>query len=151
MKLGAPDLWTGLALMALAGGYYAAALDIPDSLLSDEVGAAGLPKLLAAALALVGAALAIRSQIAVTPPVKLAIAPRALGLVGLVLAYIVLLPVAGYPLTLAALVASVALLAGARPTLGLGATAAVAGIGFWLIFTDLFGIAMPAGLLAPWM
>ena len=151
MKLRAPDLWIGLALVALAAAYYAEARAIPESLLSDEVGAAGLPTLLAAALAASGAALAVRSQGVSAIRVKLVMAPQALGLIALMAAYIVLLPIAGYPLVLAAMVAGVALLAGARPTFGLGLTAILAGAAFWLIFHWLFGIAMPAGPLARWI
>ena len=151
MKPRAPDLWIGLALVALAGAYYAEARAISDSLLTDEVGAAGLPTLLAAVLAVSGAALAVRSQGASAIRVTLALAPQALGLVALMVAYLFLLPITGYPLLVAALVASVALLAGARPTLGLGLIAILAGAFFWLTFHWLFGITMPAGLLAYWI
>lgn len=146
MRPGAPDLWIGLAVMALAGIYYFGALGISDSLLSDEVGAAGLPKLLAVALALAGALLALRSQTAGGLRVTVAITPRALGLVAGLAAYIAVLPLAGYPLTLAALVAGVALLAGARPGLALAAISLAAGAGFWLVFAWLLHIRMPAGL-----
>jgi hypothetical protein len=151
VKPRAPDLWIGLALIALAAAYYAEARAISDSLLSDEVGAAGLPTLLAAVLAVSGAALAVRSQGAAAIRVTFAFAPQALGLVALMVAYIFLLPITGYPLLIAALVAGVALLAGARPTVGLGLTAILAGAFFWLTFHWLFGITMPAGLLAHWI
>jgi putative tricarboxylic transport membrane protein len=151
VKLKAPDLWIGLMLIALAASYYRAALAIPESLLSDEVGAAGLPTLLAAALAFSGALLALRSQGGSAIRVTFAVAPQAAGLLLVMIAYIAVLPVAGYPLALAALVAASALLAGAKPTLGLGVTVAAAGLGFWLIFAWAFHIAMPAGLLARWI
>jgi putative tricarboxylic transport membrane protein len=147
VRLGAPDLWIGLAVMALAGIYYAAALGISDSLLSDEVGAAGLPKLLAVALALAGALIALRSQTMGGLRVTVAVTARALGLVAMLAAYIVLLPLAGYPLTLAALIAGMALLGGARPNLSLAAISIAAGAGFWLVFAGLFHIRMPAGLI----
>jgi len=137
--------------MALAGAYYASALTIQDSLLSDEVGAAGLPKGLAIALGLSGALLALRSSAASTIRVKLALKPQALGLLAILAAYIIVLPFAGYPLALAALVAGVALLAGAKLDLTFALTAAGAGLGFWLIFAHLLGIAMPAGRLAGWI
>ena len=151
MKLAVADLWIGLALMAFAAVYYAGALAIPESLLSDEVGAAGLPKALGLALGACGAALAVRSQGLAPMHVRLDMAPQALGLVGVLIAYILVLPVAGYPLAMAALVAVAALLAGARLTPWLAVTAAAAGLGFWLIFVTLFGIAMPAGLLSRWI
>jgi hypothetical protein len=151
VKFRAPDLWIGLALVALAAAYYAEARAISDSLLTDEVGAAGLPTLLAAVLAISGAALAVRSQGAAAIRVTFAFTSQALGLVALMVAYIFLLPITGYPLLIAALVAGVALLAGARPTLGLGLIAILAGAFFWLTFHWLFGITMPAGLLAYWI
>ena len=151
MKLAVADFWIGLALMGLAAAYYAAALAIPDSLLSDEVGAAGLPKALGLALGACGAALAVRSQGFAPMRVRLDMAPQALGLVGVLVAYILVLPVAGYPLAMAALVGVAALLAGARLTPWLAVTAAAAGLCFWLIFVTLFGIAMPAGLLSRWI
>ena len=151
MKLAVADLWIGLALMGFAAAYYAGALAIPDSLLSDEVGAAGLPKALGLALGACGALLAVRSQGFAPMRVRLDMAPQALGLVGVLIAYILVLPVAGYPLAMAALVAVAALLAGARLTPWLAVTAAAAGLGFWLIFVTLFGIAMPAGLLSRWI
>jgi putative tricarboxylic transport membrane protein len=151
MRLKAVDLWAGLALMALAAAYYAAARAIPESLLSDEVGAAGLPTLLAAALGACGALLTLRSQAASTMAISFAISPRALGLIAVMAAYIVLMPVAGYPIMLAALIIAAALIAGLRPAWSLLVTAPVAGVVFWLIFVRLFGIAMPAGLLAGWI
>ncbi len=47
-------LAAGLLALALAGIYYYAAIDIPRSFLSDNVGADGLPKAYALALTLLG-------------------------------------------------------------------------------------------------
>jgi putative tricarboxylic transport membrane protein len=151
VKLSAPDLWTGLMLIALAGAYYAAADTISDSLLSDTVGAAGLPKLLAVALGLCGALLAVRSQGPGALRVKLDVAPRAVALTVLLAAYVAVLPSLGYALGMGVLIAAIALLAGARSVPALAVTAVAAGIGFWLIFVRLFHITMPAGILAGWM
>jgi putative tricarboxylic transport membrane protein len=151
VRLSAPDLWIGLGIAALAAAYYVAALAIPDSMLSDEVGAGGLPKLLAAALAASGVLLAIRSQAGAPIRLKFNTEPRAIGLVVGMTAYIALLPLAGYPLVLAALVAGVALLAGAKPTIWLGVISVAAGIGFWLVFARLFHISVPSGILLSWI
>jgi putative tricarboxylic transport membrane protein len=147
----APDLWAGLALMALAGGYYRAALGIHQSLLSDVVGAAGIPKLLAALLGLCGALMAVRSQLGQAMRITPRAPARSLGLLALFAAYIFLLPIVGYPIALAALVASVALLAGARASPALATIAIAAGAGFWLMFDSLLGISMPPGFLAGWI
>jgi putative tricarboxylic transport membrane protein len=151
VKLSAPDLWIGLAIVALAAVYYAAALAIPQSMLSDEVGADGLPRLLAVALGISGALLMIRSQGGVAMRFNFSFEPRAIGLVAGLIAYIVLLPVVGYPLILAALIAGIALLAGAKPTIWLGVISVAAGAGFWLVFARLFHITVPTGILLPGM
>jgi putative tricarboxylic transport membrane protein len=151
VRLSAPDLWIGIGLIALAAVYYAAALAIPDSLLSDEVGAAGLPKLLATTLAVSGALLAIRSQGASAMRVKLSVEPRGMALVAAMALYIAAMPLTGYPLSLAGLVAGVALLAGAKPTISLAAISLAAGVGFWLVFARLFHIKFPAGIFQGWM
>jgi putative tricarboxylic transport membrane protein len=150
LRLRAPDLWAGLALMALAAAYFFAATGIQRSLLSDEVGAAGLPKVLAVFLGFAGALLAARSQW-IAPKASLRLTARAAGILVLIAAYILVLPVAGYPLTIFALVACVALLAGAPPTLGLALTAIAAGLGFWLIFARLLGISVPVGPFSGWI
>lgn len=58
------DGWSGLVLLALAGGYYWATGAIPNSTLEDEVGAIGLPRALAIALAVLGLILAVRGFLA---------------------------------------------------------------------------------------
>ena len=54
----------GLALSALALAYLWGATLIPQSTLSDEVGARGLPFALGALLAFVGAAIAVKAWLA---------------------------------------------------------------------------------------
>jgi putative tricarboxylic transport membrane protein len=145
------DLWTGLMLMVLAGGYYATASTISDSLLTDAVGAAGLPKLLAAALGVSGALLAVRSQAAAELHVTLRPEPRAVGLALLAMAYIALLPWLGYGIALGLLIAAVAILGGARNWPAIFAIAVAAGIAFHVVFVRLLHTAMPAGILARWI
>jgi cell division protein FtsW (lipid II flippase) len=151
VKLGALDLWTGLALIVLAAAYYASANAISDSLLSDEVGAAGLPKALALALGLCGALLAVCSQGLAELRVRLDLAPQAIGLVLLLAAYIALLPTLGYAVGMGGLIAAVAFLAGARSLPALLITAVLAGLFFQLVFVRAFHIAMPPGILAGWI
>lgn len=151
LRLSAPDLWAGLALMAVAAAYYGSALGIQQSLLSDEIGAAGLPKILAIALGLAGALLAVRSQGSTAIKVTPRLTAQAAGLLALIAVYIIALPILGYPLAIAALVASVALLAGTPPTPGVAITAIAAGLGFWVIFAWLLSISVPAGIFSGWM
>ena len=55
------DFALGAGAVALASAYLAIAQTIPDSLLSDAVGAAGVPKLVGWAMLAVGALLCLRS------------------------------------------------------------------------------------------
>ncbi len=58
------DTIAGLLLLALAGAYFLATRAIPDSSLSDAVGATGLPYVLAAALAILAAMLTVKGLLA---------------------------------------------------------------------------------------
>jgi putative tricarboxylic transport membrane protein len=141
----------GLIALALAGIYYAGATQIQASLLADAVGADGVPRVLAWGLALVGAALVLRGLARPTRPkdddeaLPLRHHLRALALLGMLVAYLLAIPWLGYPMAIALLIASVAWFAGARPGIGLATTAVVGAGFFWLMFTRLLGIPMPAG------
>jgi hypothetical protein len=81
------DLVCAVAGLALAGGYYAAADALPTSLLADGVGAHGIPKLLAVALALLSLLVGARSlfssprAVAIDGPRLRALGVAALGFV----------------------------------------------------------------------
>ena len=70
---------------------------------------------------------------------------RALALRGILVGYLRAIPWLGYPVACALLLAAVAWFAGARPGLALATTAIVGAGMFWLMFTRLLGIPMPAG------
>jgi putative tricarboxylic transport membrane protein len=146
---GRGDVALGLGSVAFAGVYWAIAAQIPESLLSDAVGAAGFPNALALALALSGALLVLRA-VKRTPgagePVDWPAHVRAAGLMSVLVAYVVITPVAGYPIALALLIAAVAAYAGVRGAVSLIVTAAAASLLFWLAFAKLLGVAMPLGL-----
>jgi hypothetical protein len=98
----------GVLALALAGAYWIAADALPTSLLADAVGADGMPKLLAIALAALGVLQLVRVRFA-----RLAAGEfsggrdrhiRAVGLLAIACAYVALLPFAGYPVALAMLV-----------------------------------------------
>ena len=144
------DLGLGLGALVLAGAWYVQAAAIEDSLLSDAVGAGGVPKVLAVVMGTVGALLALRALLgygaaaAVRPAAAHA---KAAGLLGLLVAYVLLVPLLGFALTVGLFAAAVALYAGAprRPAvLGFGAGLAAL---FWLGFVKLLGVAFPAGAL----
>jgi len=136
----------GLGL-ALAGAYYAAADALPTSLLADGVGAGGIPKLLAVALALLSLLLGARGLF-LSSPAAAVDGPhlRALGIAGLGLVYVAAAPHLGYPLAIALLVAAATLYYGER----LRPAVLVYAIGcaalLWLVFAKMLGVAMPAGV-----
>lgn len=152
VRLERGDFALGAGAIALAAVYLVAARAIPDSLLADAVGAAGVPKLVGWTLAVVGALLCLRS-------VRFETAPRhaqrvdwrphllALGLFGLLVAYVVLAPLLGYPLSIALLTGTVAWYAGATFGWRLCAISLASGAVFWMLFADVFGLSMPTGAL----
>lgn len=147
------DFILGLVAVALAVGYYQVAVRIPQSLLADAVGADGLPRVLGWAMGFLGVLLCLRSLgrapagDEATLGQKLQPHLRALGLLAILVAYVLLAPWLGYALTTGLLVAGSALYAGAAPGRHLLLLAVLAGIGFWVLFVHVFGIAMPVGSL----
>ena len=145
------DIACGAFGMALAGVYYLQARTLPVSLLSDAVGADGVPKALAVALAVLSALLIVRAM-AVRAPAREEAAKsntqthlRALGVVGLGAAYAVAAPFIGYPVAIALLIGMTALYFGLRPELRLAAVAALGAAVFWAMFVKMLGVSMPAG------
>ncbi len=151
------DTIAGLLLLALAGAFFLATRTIPDSSLSDAVGATGLPYVLAAALAILAAMLTVKGLL--TARAAAAPAPagdevdehasplRALGFVGIGIGYMIVAPAVGYAIGLALLIVAVALYERERLSLRLVGVAAVGGIGFWLIFVKLLGTEQPVSWL----
>src|SRR5688572_32874905 len=99
------DIVSGLILLGLAGAYYWAMRQIPDSSLSDEVGAQGLPSILAILLAGLAVLIVVRG-LAMSRKPQLAIAAngdeetapprRALGFLAIAAAYVVVAPLVGF-------------------------------------------------------
>ncbi len=166
-ELTSERLLAGLSF-AFAVAYTLAARRIEDSLLSDEVGAGGVPQGVGMAMALAALALFVKSfrQPAKTPVTKAeasATAPsaeppdphtlgwqaallRTSGLVLILLAYAALLPLLGYPITISLLIAAVGRLAGAPLRTPLWACALLGGPLLWLLFDQLLQVRMPRGL-----
>ena len=172
-RFGAAQRDRVLALLAaaLAVTFVIGARGIEDSLLSDEVGAGGVPQavgvaMLVAAVALFGKSFigakrgAARSNLAdpagataaarAPTPIETAsdrrsFVLRTVGLVLILCAYAALLPLAGYPLSISLLVLSAGWLAGAALRAPLLLAAAVAGPVLWGLFGYLLQVRMPAG------
>jgi hypothetical protein len=148
------DRITGVAGLALSGTYIAYAQSIEDSLLADEVGAAGVPSGVGLIMLLAAAALFIKASAQGEPTaVDEAPAPSpwrshqlALGLLAILAVYVLLLPLAGYAVSVALLLAAVGWLAGARAPKTLALSAALGALGLWILFSVVLGIRLPAGL-----
>jgi putative tricarboxylic transport membrane protein len=146
---GRGDVALGLGAVGVAAIYWAVAAQIPESLLADSVGPAGFPDALATALALCGTLLILRTvkrSAQPAAPIDWPAHACAAGLAGILLAYVVVTPLVGYPVALALLIGAVATLGGARGPVSLVVTAAAGSLLFWLAFAKLLGVAMPLGL-----
>ncbi len=149
------DLIGGFVLLAIAGVYHLAIGSIAESTLSDEVGATGLPRMLALILAFLAVALIGRALLARRAAVvadasddkETASPARAVGLLLFGAGYIVLLPIVGYVVGVMLLIAGVALYEGAAWTWKVPVIAAGGAALYWAIFVKLLGVPQPAGLL----
>jgi hypothetical protein len=152
----ARQLTCSVILLMIAAGYYSVASHIGRSALADEVGPAGLPVVYALVLAAVALALAATAlfrplllrTVAVTAaagePTLGFLLRRAGGVFAIGVGYVLIVPLAGYFLTLVLVIAAMALYQGERASVRL-ATVAVAGAAvFWLLFVGLLGVPMPA-------
>ena len=150
------DALSGIILLVVAAAYYWATLQIPDSSLSDEVGAQGLPRILAFLLAGLAVLIVLRglmarpktAAVAATDPEDADAPPRrALGLLAIAAGYVVLAPLVGYAIALGLLIGSVALYEGMKASWGVAAVAAGGAIVFWLLFVQLLGVEQPQSWL----
>jgi hypothetical protein len=152
------DVLSGGVLLCVAGGYYWATLRIPDSSLSDEVGAQGLPTILASMLAGLAALIIVRGIATARRPVPVsgpdedlgdveASPGKALGLLAIAAGYLVVSPYLGYGPAVALLIAAVATYEGMKPSLRLLGVAVGGAVAFWLLFVRVLGVEQPTGLL----
>lgn len=150
------DVISGAILLILTAAYYWATLQIPDSSLSDEVGAQGLPRILAFVLAALAILIAVRGLVtarqthpAVRSDDEEETAPprRALGFLAVAVLYVIVAPLLGFGPALAVLIAAVAMYEGMRPSWRLAAVAASGALVFWLLFVQLLGVEQPASFL----
>jgi putative tricarboxylic transport membrane protein len=144
------DMICGVAGLAIALAYYALADALPVSLLSDEIGAAGVPKSLAIGLGLcsillVGRAAVTRGAAAIT--FEASTHARALGITAIGAAYAALAPLIGYAPAVALLIAGTALYFGTRLNPRLIVVAVLGAALLWALFVRMLGIPMPDGML----
>jgi putative tricarboxylic transport membrane protein len=144
------DMICGAAGLAVALAYYALADALPVSLLSDEIGADGLPKSLAIGLAVCSALLLGRAALThgtEAVAFKLLTHMRALGVIVLGALYAALAPLIGYGPAVALLIAATALYFGTALNARLILVAAAGAAVFWAMFVHMLGVPMPAGAL----
>ncbi len=154
------DCIAGTAFMALSAAYYYFALDIPRSALSDAVGAAYFPKLLALCMFVLSALLVVAGAFRKPPaasektdkkqegPSDLYMFRRAAGTLLIGIAYLLLVPYIGYPVAVSMVVFWTILYFREPLSRKVVMTALGAGVFFWLLFVALFKIPMPMGFLA---
>lgn len=166
MKVQRTDFIFGLCAIALAGAYWYVASGIQESMLSDVTGAGGIPRALAWTMGGLGVLLCLRSLSSRSNEVKAALEPaepavhetppatrdtnphiQALVLLGILVAYVVLAPYLGYIVATSILIGAAAAYGGAAITRNLVLISAAGGIGLWLVFAKMLGIAMQSSVL----
>jgi hypothetical protein len=146
------DPWLGLGAVVLACGYGWQAASIEDSMLSDTIGAGGVPLGIAVMVGLCGAVVALRGLRAGAgdSATDWRAHARAAGLLALLAGYLMAVPWLGYPLAVALLGAGVAAYAGAPRGPWLAAFGAGLAAVLWGVFVGVLGVPFPAGrLLGP--
>ncbi|HVY99941.1 MAG TPA: tripartite tricarboxylate transporter TctB family protein [Dongiaceae bacterium] len=153
------DFIAGCVLLVFSAIYYLAAAAIPASQLSDTVGPGGMPKSYGIALGvlsilLIGQSLLARRR-AMTARATAASteesrqdryrALRAFGMLAIGVAYLVLLPLIGYVISLALLILAAAWYQEGARRRWLVPTAIVGAGVFWLVFVQILQIDQPAG------
>jgi hypothetical protein len=151
--------------MLLATSYIVTAQSIEDSLLADAVGASGVPTgvglvLLMASLFLFVKSLKSKAGMAQQQAEKTDEGAvkggsehphaMALGLLLILAAYVFLLPILGYVVSVGLLVGAAAWFAGARRYTSLLLCAAMAGPILWFVFDWTLEIRLPVGLWPMW-
>lgn len=150
------DTIVGLFLLVVAGLYWWGADEIPKSALSGGVGADGLPKTLAYALAVLSIVLIVRSlflrravEAEQATPEEAAKARRqhvrAIGMFVIGIGYLVLLPYLGYVLSIMLLVGAAAWYNGKPFSWMLAGVAVGTGVFFYFLFVRFLDISLPMG------
>jgi putative tricarboxylic transport membrane protein len=143
------DMICGAAGLAIALAYYALADALPVSLLSDEIGAAGVPKSLAIGLGLCSILLVGRAALTRGAAISFDTLThaRALGIIAIGAAYAALAQLIGYAPAIALLIAGTALYFGAWLSPRLIMVAILGGAALWALFVRMLGIPMPDAAL----
>lgn len=131
-------------MLAVAGGYYAAATFIPESQLADAVGPQGLPKTYAAVLAFLSLILIVQSAQAAPEEQRYALG-RVAGMLAIGVVYIIAAPWIGYIPSIAALILVTIYYQGGAINRRVALVSVSGAVFFWLLFVFVLGIPQPAG------
>ena len=153
------DRITGALGILVSASYVAYARQIEDGMLADEVGAAGVPSAVGLLMMLASVALLLKASRSRAGPVgeraqedaPWAAHKLALYLLAVLAAYVLVLPVAGYWVSVALLIGAVSALVGARDRKVILACSVLGASGLYTLFTLLLKIRLPAGLWPTWM
>jgi putative tricarboxylic transport membrane protein len=125
--------------IVLAAAFWFAADAVPTSMLSDNVGAGGVPKGIAGFLAVLSLAVAFSKPKAFSSANHV----KALGIAALGFLYVMAAPFIGYLVSITALAGGAALYYGAPRRPGVALFAVGSALVLWLLFGRLLGIALP--------
>ena len=153
------EIILGCGTLAIAAGYYLLAIRIPQSDISDVIGAQGLPKTYAALLAilsimLIGRAMLARrtavasnaAAIAIGSSASRSVGWRTFGMLVNGVLYVALVTSLGYIVSIAGLIASTIYFQGGELNRRSLAVAAGGALLLWLLFVRLLHIPHPAGI-----
>jgi hypothetical protein len=149
------DLVAALVMLGLAALYYAGAAGLPTTMITDPVGAAGLPKSLAVVLGLLSLLLAAKTLVRrrarrAPAPSDDAEAARghryAIGMLAIGAGYVLAAETVGYVPAIAAAILAAALYQGAGRTWRLPLVAGCGALGLWLLFVRVLDIDQPEGV-----
>lgn len=151
--------------MVGSAGYLVVTSQIQESMLSDAVGAGGVPTALGWALAALGLIVCVRSLIFPTPKPDITVGAAAecddaektpegmrphllaLGLLAILATYVVITPYLGYIASTTLLIAASARFCGMPLSRSLFIISLVGGLGLWVMFDPLLSTPMPVGKL----
>lgn len=143
------DLLTGVALLTLAAIYYAQSLHIVRGFASDRLGPAFFPRLLAGTLTVLAIILIVRAGSGRSDPAPLPQTRTAqlASLIGLLVAYAVLMPHVGFLIATPVLLGAVVWLLGLRAWGALVGTALGMTAALYFLFGRALHVLLPTGLL----
>jgi putative tricarboxylic transport membrane protein len=155
------DLAFGGATLVIGVAYYFMATSVPVSQLADAIGPQGLPKVYALMLVALSLILIVtglrgvrsslgspqRSEVRERPASRGLL--RAIGMLAIGVAYIVVVPWLGYLLAISMLIVATTYYQGGTIGRKSAVVALCGGVFFWLLFVVLMGIAQPPGFFPP--